>query len=130
MNESNQQHLKLLGRAVEQLTYSEEEKSNQPGCTYINFRATPYQSAMIDTMAKVIGKNPMSLLQEDFSKELAGFILYSSKFIPIIKKIIIEKGDSAFSSGAIKVLEERGVIRRNSSKETSSLIKTEPLSKT
>ena len=102
----------LLADAVDDLTFSKSENSLENGCSYINVRPTAYQCAMIDTIAKLKGKNSMALIRDDFSSVLAELVLLSPSFIPAVQKVISEKGESAFRSGAVKVLEEAGVIRR------------------
>ena len=98
----------LLADAVDDLTFSKSENSLENGCSYINVRPTAYQCAMIDTIAKLKGKNPMALIRDDFSSVLAELVLLSPSFIPAVQKVISEKGESAFRSGAVKVLEEAG----------------------
>lgn len=102
----------LLADAVNDLTFSKSENSLESGCSYINVRPTAYQCAMIDTITKLKGKNPMALIRDDFSRVLAEMVLLSPSFIPALQKVIAEKGESAFKSGAIKVLEENGVIKK------------------
>ncbi len=101
----------LLADAVNDLTFSKSENSLESGCSYINVRPTAYQCAMIDMITKLKGKNPMALIRDDFSISLAEMVILSPSFIPALQKVITEKGASAFSSGAIKVLEEADVIR-------------------
>lgn len=101
----------LLADAVNDLTFSKSENSLESGCSYINVRPTAYQCAMIDMITKLKGKNPMALIRDDFSISLAEMVILSPSFIPVLQKVITEKGASAFSSGAIKVLEEADVIR-------------------
>lgn len=55
----------------------------------------------------------MALIRDDFSIFLAEMVILSPSFIPALQKVITEKGESAFRSGAIKVLEEAGLIRRS-----------------
>ncbi len=102
----------LLADAVNDLTFSKSENSLESGCSYINVRPTAYQCAMIDTITKLKGKNPMALIRDDFSRVLAEMVLLSPSFIPALQTVIAEKGESAFKSGAIKVLEENGVIKK------------------
>ena len=103
----------LIADAVNDLTFSKSENSLESGCSYINVRPTAYQCAMIDTITKLKGKNPMALIRDDFSIFLAEMVILSPSFIPALQKVITEKGESAFRSGAIKVLEEAGLIRRS-----------------
>lgn len=103
----------LLADAVDDLTSSKSENSLENGCSYINVRPTTYQCAMIDTIAKLKGRNPMALIRDDFSLVLAEMVLLSPFFIPALQKVITDKGELAFRSGAIKALEEAGVIRKS-----------------
>ncbi len=112
MNHLSNQNYSFLNDVLNDLISSKSENTLENGCSYINVRPTVYQCALIDTITKV-KKNFMVLIRDDFSCALAEMVLQSPSFIPALQKVIEDKGESAFNSGAIKVLEEKGVIRKS-----------------
>lgn len=103
----------FLATAVNDLMLSKSEKTLEQSCSYINIRPTAYQTAMIEVVSKIRGKNPTALMQDAFSEELANILRCSKDFIPAIERVIQEKENDALESGALKVLEEQGCIHRD-----------------
>lgn len=103
----------FLATAVNDLMLSKSEKTLEQSCSYINIRPTAYQSAMIDVISKIRGKNPTAIMQDAFSEELANLLLRSKNFIPAIERVIQEKGTDVLESGALKILEEQGIIKES-----------------
>lgn len=103
----------FLATAVNDLMLSKSEKTLEQSCSYINIRPTAYQSAMIEVITKIRGKNPTAIMQDAFSEELANMLRCSKDFIPAIQRVIQEKETEALESGALKILEEQGIIKEN-----------------